>query len=195
MNGIDQNLKAPEVLVFLLQNETKYPFESLMQICKPIVYSAIKNLYFEGYETEDLLQEGRIVLTKAIEEYRFDKNLDFLSYYQMMLMNHLHKLLRKQEAQIRRANKNAYSLEELMEKTGIHIQGLAAVDTLPEDVTIVKEAYSQYVGGLSELETTVYASYLDKKSLTEIAVILDCEVEQVKSALYRCKRKLDNNLS
>lgn len=194
MNNMNQNLKAPEVLVLLLQNERNCLLESLMKICKPIVYSAIKNLYFEGFEKEDLLQEGRIVLIKAVDDYRFDKNLEFLNYYQMMLMNHLHKLLRKQEAQIRRANKNAYSLEELIETTGIHIQGLATVDTQPEDVTLIKEAYSQYLSCLSELEASVYAEYLDHKSLEDTAEILGLDVERVQNALYRCKRKLDNHL-
>ena len=62
MNNIDQDLKAPEVLVLLLQKD-KCTFDSLMKMCNPILYSAIQKFYLEGYETEDLLQEGRIVLT------------------------------------------------------------------------------------------------------------------------------------
>lgn len=195
MNNINQELKAPEVLVLLLQNDDKCPFEGLMKLCRPIVYSAIKNYYLEGYETEDLLQEGRVVLAKAVDDYQFHRNMEFLKYYQMMLMNHLNKLLRKQDAQKRKANTNAYSLEEIKENTGKPLEGLAAADTRPEDVAIVKQSYSQYIYDLSDLETLVYAGYLEKKTPEEMAEIVGCNVEQVHNALYRCKKKLNKNLS
>lgn len=195
MDNLNQEIKAPEVLVLLLQSEEKCLLERLMEMCKPIVYSAINTIYLEGYETEDLLQEGRIVLAKAAEEYQFNRNMEFLNYYQMMLMNHLHKLLRKQDAQARKANKNAYSLDELMETTGKTYGGLATPDTCPEEAMIVKESYSQYVCNLSDLETVVYAGYVQGNSLKHTAKSLGMTLEQVRNALYRCKRKLNNKLS
>lgn len=194
MHRIYEKLGAPEVLVYLLQNKISCPLEILMQICKPIIYRSIHPLYIENYETEDLLQEGRLVLARAIEVYDFKSNLTFLEYYRMMLMNHFHHLIRRQEAQKRRANKNAYSIEELMETSGEHIQGLAKDEDHPESVTIIKEAYEAYISDLSDLEALVYIHYIENKSLREIAILLEADESQIQSALYRCKRKLDENL-
>lgn len=194
MKDINQDLMAPEVLVLLIQNG-QTPQSGLEKMSKSILYSAIQKFYLEGYEQDDLLQEGRIVFTKAIKDYQIDKNMKFLDYYQMMLMNHLNKLRRRQEALVRRANTYAYSLEELIEKTGEPIEGLATTDTRPEDVAIVKQSYSQYICDLSDFETLVYVAYLEKKDPEEIAEILGYSVDQIQNALYRCKKKFYNNLS
>ena len=188
------NFNLPEILVFLLQNMKGDLHNVLVELSHPVLFSAINKFYLEGYEKEDLLQEGRLILTRAIEEYDFESTLEFFEYYQMMLMNHLHKLLRKQEAQIRKANKGAYSLDELTENLGIQIQGYSAVETNPENAYLLKEGYEQYIQGLSNREFFIYSEFIKGKTLDEMVKSTKCKKTQVRSTLYRCKTKLDNSM-
>ncbi len=187
----------PEFLVFLLQEQETEgdTFDFLIELSNPVLYGALKRFYYlEGYEKEDLVQEGRIVLARVIMEYDLESPLSFLEYYQLMLMNHLNKLLRKQEAQSRRANKFAHSLDEITENVGIHIQGTSSAETYPEEFAVLKEAYNSYLLDLSGFEREVYDEFMTGKTVEEIAKSLECDVKQTKSALYRCRRKLDNYL-
>ncbi len=188
------NIDLPEILVLFLRYTPDDLYHVLLDLSQPILYSAINKFYLEGYEKDDLIQEGRVIMTKAVSEYEFESSLTFLEYYQMMLMNHLHKLLRKQEAQRRRANKNAYSLEELIENYGIHIQGNAAAETFPEDAALVKEAYVEYTNDLSDFERLVYKEFLTGKTPDEIIEVLNFNKAQIQDAIQRCKQKLSKRL-
>lgn len=189
MSG-DGNLDLPELLVMLIQNMKETPFEKLIKLCEPITYSVMNRYFLPDYEREDVLQETRSVLIEAVETYEREEGMRFLQYYHMSLSNHFNMLLRKEHAQKRKVNMRTTSLDRLIEDAGLHIQGTSPNTTYPEDATVAKETYSNYLIDLSPFEIEVFCLFLNGKEQKEIVEELNSTLQKVRSALYRCSRKL-----
>lgn len=186
----DGNLNLPEFLVMLIQNVKETPFEKLIKLCEPITLSVMNRYFLPDYEREDVLQETRSVLIKAVETYEIEEGMRFLQYYHMSLSNHFNMLLRKEHAQKRKVSMKTTSLDRLIEDAGLHIQGTSSNTTYPEDAAIAKETYSNYLIDLSPFETKVFCLYLNGKDQKEIVEELNSTLQKVRSALYRCSQKL-----
>lgn len=175
-----------EFLVLLLQELKKDPFERLLEICNPLVEVYANRYYFKDYETEDILQEGRKVLVKAVDEFKIAEGLPFRKFYNMKLKNHMNMLVRKEHAQKRKINTKTCSLDHLMEEAGDYIQGTAPIMTNPEEFCLVKEKFDSYMEYLSPFEKEVFELYLNGTSVNEAAKLLDCKETKIKNAWYRC---------
>lgn len=192
-----KNRKKPdsaELLVWKIQHENAYYYEKLEVICKPISMYATNKYYLDAYEKEDLLQETQMVLVQTANDYIFGSGLSYEEYYHMTLSNHMNNLVRKDKAYLRKANKNAYSLDELTEAFGVHIQGEAPADTNPEDIAIVNELYTEYKNSLSELEKEVYSHHREGKTPRDISKSMDSDLKKIRNAIYRCASKLRKKL-
>ena len=181
---------ASDLIVLSMQVAGTDSFEKLVEICEPITYSTIKRYFFRDFEKDDFLQEARCVLVKALECWRIDKGMPFIQYYHMQLNNHLNMLVRRNHAQKRIVNLHTSSLDNLIEVSGIHVQGIANSSTNPEEVAIARETLGNYLLELSELETTVFKLFIQGSSYKEISKDLALTLDQTRSALYRCRVKL-----
>lgn len=181
----------PDLIVLSLQIVGEDPFSRLVEWCEPITYSVIKRYFFQDYEQEDFLQEARAVLVKAVYDWRIDKGMPFTQFYHMQLTNHLNMLVRKNHAQKRRINLYTSSLDSLVEEAGVHIRGVADSSTQPEEMMIANDTYDKYLETLSELESKVFRLTMEKNSYLEMSKELSLTVDQVRSALYRCRVKLN----
>lgn len=186
----DNYFNIPELLVMMIQNIKEDPFEKLMRICDPITYSVVNRYFFSDYEREDILQEARSVLIEATETFRVDEGMPFLQYYHMSLSNHFNMLLRKKHAYKRRINMETSSLDELIENAGLQVQGTSSNTTQPEEATITKETYSNYLIELSPFEKKIFFLFLEGVPQKEIAQKLDIKLRKVQNALHRCSIKL-----
>lgn len=195
MKGKDDNDILAEFLVILIQNLKDDPFNMLMSLCEPIVYSLMSKYFYAGYVKSDMEQEARKVLVETINEFDLDAGMVFLQFYHMSLSNHYNKLVRQQKTHKRRVNMNTSSLDELTEKAGPHVQGISSVMSQPEEATIANEAFADYVVELSTFEKEVFILFLSRKGQEKIAEELDCKLDQVTNALYRCSTKLRSALS
>lgn len=187
---------TPELLVMLIQVFKGDPFEELMDICMPETLSLTNRYYLNSYEKDDLIQEAHQILIKASNEFDLsDKGLDFKDYYRLKLQNHLNRLVRAEVAHKRKANSNSTSLDGLVEAGGIHIQGVASPETNPENVTIVREMFADYLDELSEFEQSTFMLFIQGYKTEEIAELLGYGIKQVKNAVYRCSVKLKKALN
>lgn len=180
----------PDLLVVLLQTAGDSPFEKLIELSEPITYSLVRRYFFPDYENDDFVQEARSVLVKSVRGWEFDKGMPFLQYYHMQLANHLNMLVRKNHAQKRKVNLETSSLDSLVEESGIHIQGTSRIWTNPEEATIALETYDKYLLDLSPLESKVFHLFIAGKPYEEISTESSVTIDQVRSALYRCRVKL-----
>lgn len=188
----EKQKNLPDLLVLSIQALGTDPFAELVEVCKPITYGMTKRFFLPAYEREDFLQEGRSVLIKSVYDWKIEKGMPFLQYYQMQLLNHLNMLVRKNYAQKRRVNLEATSLDSLIEETGIHLQGVAPSTTQPEEMMLMQETLDQYIVDLSPLELEVFDLYLSGKLPKEIGKKLAQPEATIRNAIYRCRLKLAN---
>lgn len=186
----DGHSDLPELLVMWIQNIKETPFEKLIKLCEPLTFSVVNHYFLPDYEREDVLQEARSVLLEAAETYEIEEDMRFLQYYHMSLSNHFNMLLRKEYAQKRKVNMKTTSLDGLVEDAGLHIQGTSPNTTYPEDAAVARETYSNYLIDLSLFEKEVFNLFLNGKNQIEIVEELNSTLQKVRSALYRCSRKL-----
>lgn len=180
----------PEFLVMLLKHGLD-PFERLWEMCESMILSSIWKYYLSGYEDEDIRQEAGKVLVESIYRYELRKEgMKFLEYYDLSLRNHMGSLVRKDNTQTRKINKNTASLDSLVEEAGPNIMGTSSVTSYPEDATLMKELLTNFLVELSPFEEKVFFSYLKGNSPDEITEELGSESGKVKNAMYRCSAKL-----
>src|SRR5699024_3199087 len=180
------------LIVLVLKSVNGDIYESLIDSCKPIIYKSINKRYIAGYDQDDLFQEASMVLMKSIQTYRFDTDMRFQQYFGRCLINHLNSLGRKSIANKRKSMNEAVSMEYLTEVSGVEpTHSLRTAQFLnPEDETIAQESYREYTSTLSEFEKDVFKLYLTNHSFAAIAKSLDTDISKVKSAIYRCSKKL-----
>lgn len=183
------NINITELLVFMLKEFNEDPFTLLLKTCKPVMMNAINNRYIRGYDREDFFQEAKEVLVEAVKKYKFDTDLRFLQYYSMCLETHLNILVRKESAVKRRSIKEASSLDEFYEKTGVDSFLDKSYDMNPENTAIANETFGEYILDLSTFEKEVFYNYLADLSYEEIAEKLDSTKTKVQNAFYRCGMK------
>lgn len=184
-----------ELLVMLVRSIDYEPIEELIKLCEPIVFDVTKKYFLDGFEHNDLMQEARKVLLEAIDDYEFGNELRFGQFYYMMLSNHFNKLVRREHTQKRRVNLKTSSLDHLVEEAGQHVLGTSSIMSHPEEATLVKELFVDYLVGLSPLEKDVFFLFIDGNDQDEIVEKLNKDLSQVRTALYRCSTKLKKNLS
>lgn len=185
---------SPELLVYVLQNGGINPFEMLLGKCNPSIKKVTSKYYLQDYDREDFQQESRIVLFKAVKKYKASKGMDFIPFYEMTLSNHMNMLIRRECTHKRKVNMTAYSLDEMIEKYGGHLQGEASIMTQPEELMLAREILNQYIVELSPFETKVFLLFLKGRKQEDICVELKCSLQKVKNALYRCTSKYRNIL-
>lgn len=180
------NINITELLIFMLKTIKGDPFTLLVEICRPVMLNAINNRYIRGYDREDFFQEAKEVLVEAVKKYKFDTDLRFLQYYSMCLETHLNILVRKDSALKRRSIKEASSLDELFERTGVDYSLGKDYDMNPENTAIANETFGKYISDLSTFEKEVFYRYLADLSYEEIAEQLNSTKTKVQNAFYRC---------
>ncbi len=195
MKDKEQNDNELEILVMLIQCIDFDLFERLLERCKPIISILVNKYFIENYSRDDLIQEARKVLVIAAKKYDYRRGVRFPTYFYMQLSNHFKHLLRKQEAQKRKANSKTSSLDNLAEKAGVHVKGTASIMSHPEDAMLAKETFADYLVELSPFEKDVFLLFLNGQSPEKIAEKSDLKTKQVQTAIYRCRTKLRDALN
>ena len=156
-----------------------------------------------GGDGDDLMQEGRVGLYKAVRDYRSDREASFRSFAELCITRQIitavktatrnkHTPLNQSVSfsQTPTANGDSEpSLDELL-------AGPSAHD--PVNQVISAEELSSLVACLStvlsELESSVLSLYLDGRSYDEMAGRIGCDSKTVDNALQRVKRKVEAHL-
>ena len=137
-----------------------------------------------GGDKEDLLQEARIGLLKAIQGYDPHRNVDFLPYAKTCIHNHIISAMNEAKAQKHAALNRSVNLDSAT---------LFSYDN-PLDIMIIREqleaVLSHAQSALSELEKKVLLLYLEGISYKKIATKLQITEKSVSNALCRIRSKL-----
>ena len=163
--------------------------EALLLRYKNFVKKIVRPYFIMGADREDLIQEGMIVLCKAMGEYRGDKTANFASFAAVCI-----------KSQVLTAIKNASRKKHSPLNTYIPIDDdgdafhITDNSHHPEKIFIYRENKTSLENivnaSLSSLESAILTHFLCGLSYAEIGAKLGTTPKSVDNALFRIRRKV-----
>lgn len=153
-----------------------------------------------GIELNDIIQEGMMGLTEAINNYKDQKNVKFSTFAKICIER---KILTYVRANTNTKNKllnNSLSIDQTISSNGRPLADFLKDENIvnPEDVFInnenKEEIYDKLNKLLTEKEYEVLILSIKGFSQNEISILLNTTVKSVESAKFRAKNKLENIL-
>ena len=140
-----------------------------------------------SYYLEDLMQEGKIGLFKAVLHYDEKNNVPFSSYATVCAF---HEMLKFYKRSVIRQKENEISNVEIAK----------TVDKLSLDELLIGNEGAEFINNvirseLSEYEKRVLSGYFNGKSYQQIAKETETSTKSVDNALSRIKKKIAKNLA
>lgn len=178
-------------------------FEAIVSKYHSFVKLKASSYFMSGGDTDDLVQEGLIGLTKAIRDYRNDREASFRSFAELCITRQIITAIKTAS---RQKHQPLNSYLSLSHSPTSHDDGECSLgDILPgplthdplnvvissEEVASLKDCLGRL---LSELETSVLSLYLEGHSYEKIAHDIGYDTKSVDNALQRIKRKVDLHL-
>ena len=173
-----------QTLLFDAKNGDAAAQNKIILSLTPLLVRLSARYFIIGGDKEDLLQEARIGLHKAIQSYDAAKGVDFIPYAKTCIHNNIISAMNEAKAQKHAA---------LNKSVGLEKAALFSYDS-PIDLMIVREQLEAVLAGvqtsLSKLEQQVLYLYLDGLSYKKIASQLRITEKSVSNALCRIRSKL-----
>jgi RNA polymerase sporulation-specific sigma factor len=178
-------------------------FEAIEAKYQGFVKLKASSYFMSGGDIDDLVQEGLIGLTKAVRDYRSDRETSFRSFAELCITRQIITAIKTASRQ-KHTPLNSYL--SLSHSPASHEDGDCSLgDILPGSP--IHDPLSQVISSeevaslhdcmrrlLSKLETNVLRLYLEGRSYEQIASQLGCDTKSVDNALQRIKRKVDLHL-
>jgi len=172
-------------------------FNLLLQRYLPTIKHYSRVYFAPGVAAEDLVQEGRIGLFKAVKYYRPESNILFSFYAKLYIKAQVFNIIRastsKKHSLLNRSLSIHYSylnlegnkrnLEELIE-----VSHVSAEEEFFQNLDFSTMSNS-IIGKLTFLEQNVFTRRLEGKSNSVVAKELGVSNKTVDNALMRIKRK------
>lgn len=177
-----------ETLIFMVQHVDESRFSELFERCKPLFYRSIRKRFIRGYDQDDLWQEACECFVEATRKYERDRGMSFSQYVSLCLDNHFNRLSRWNNALKRKSNKEALSLDGIVEQKGNQVMGTAK-SLSPSEWILMQESMAEYQEALSGFEKIVSMLYMSGYNYDEIATSLRCSREKAMNAKHRCSQK------
>ena len=176
--------------------------EFLLRKYQSLVETKARSYFLMGADREDVIQEGRIGLFKAIRDYSVHSLGGFRSFAAMCVTRQIISAVKcasrhKHTALNRYVSVDAYAGDEEDEGT---LRDVLAADLCqtPEAIVLGQETRRQVCGhfdhALSRLEREVLSQYLRGGSYRDIALELGTNIKQIDNALQRAKKKLEKRV-
>lgn len=175
-------------------------FEAIISKYHGFVKLKASSYFMSGGDTDDLVQEGLIGLTKAIRDYRDDREASFRSFAELCITRQIITAIKTASRQ-KHQPLNTYlslshsptshddgecSLGDILPGSPIHDPLNVVISS--EEVASLKDCLGRL---LSDLETSVLSLYLEGLSYEQIAEDIGYDTKSVDNALQRIKRKVD----
>ena len=200
--SIDNSQQDEYDIVLKASKGDKIALEYIIKKYKNFVKAKAKSYFLIGADKEDIIQEGRIGLYKAVRDFDASKTNSFKGFADICITRQIITAIKTATRQKHiplnsyiSLNKPVY--DEESERTLLDIIATSIV-TDPEELIISKEELKHIESKmnelLSDLELQVVEYYLNGKSYQYIADKLKRDVKSIDNALQRVKRKLEKHL-
>ncbi len=153
------------------------------------------NIKYNDYD--DVLQEGRIGLLKAIDAYDKKKGASFTTFASLCIDRQILSFLRTKNRKKNRINNYCYSIESY--QSLIELKNTSYIDQNIEDYVLSK-VYYEYIFEntlikLSEIEKDVYSQYTEGYSVSEISEKHSISKKQVYVIIAKVKKRIEQKLN
>lgn len=174
-------------IICLAKNGDQSAIDMIVSDKNTLIEQIARRYYIQGGDMEDLVQEGRIGVCKAIDNYDRTKNDSFANFASKIIERTIIDAIRKENV-----GKNQMLDESVL--VGEDDEELLRSDSTPEQDIIrnerLKELKEIISSKLSVLEKRVFDYYLQGYSYADIAKFLDENPKKIDNALTRIKLKL-----
>ncbi|MFW6386449.1 MAG: sigma-70 family RNA polymerase sigma factor [Bacillota bacterium] len=192
----DQDIDS---LVVSAKDGDRRALEYLIKDNMDIVYSKARNYFIKGMGKEDVLQEGRVGLYKAIQNYKPERRSSFRGFCQLCVHRQLISAIKKANRRKHGPLNNSASIDRKLNRGDANSRKFK--DILPDESEDLEKklVYRELINLISEdlrdvlteLERSAFLEFLNSRSYREIAGILEVEIKAVDNALQRARRKLE----
>jgi len=178
-------------LIFRLRDGEENALAVLVSRYMRVVHAKAKSYSIQGYETDDIVQEGLIGFLQAVEKYDADFDCSFYTYASTCIDNRIRKAMQYANTNKFKCIDRSISIDDLPVE-----EKLNDSSATPEEIVIAKEKWNAVKIGvdtlLSDLERDVLFLYLDGDDYKQISLQLGISPKAVDNALQRVRRKLKN---
>lgn len=188
-----------EEIIKQAQAGDKRAIEFLIDQNMDIVYAKAKYFFIKGLDKDDVIQEGRVGLYKAIRDYKGDRRASFRGFSQLCVHRQLVSAIKKANRQKHIPLNTSTSLDKTIDYDDSRGRSFNEIlpdkdKNLEEDFIyreVLKVIFNDIEKELTELELEVFFQYLDNKSYKEISEYLKVNIKTVDNALQRARKKID----
>ena len=188
-------------MVILARNGDPNAISLLFKKYSKTIKSIASNYFFPGYSREDVIQEGRFGLYKAIRDYRPERAFSFKHFVRLCVARQIKATVKKTSGTKHKPlnyyvslNKYVYDDEECATTLGDLIPSESIYE--PNTYLLYKELFKNLkeiiCKKLSKFERKVIKLHIKSNSYEGIADILGCEVKSVDNAIQRARKKIKN---
>lgn len=189
-------------LLYLVSENNEDAKEIFFDKYKSVVELKAKKLYpyvmNKGYELNDLIQEGMIGLSQAINDYKEQKNVQFSTFASICIERQIMTFVRDVNRQKHKILNDSLSIDSTIDKKGRPLMEIAfdEKNRNPEDSLIELdeevEMLDKIKSVLTDKEYEVFELRLQGFSYQEMALLLNTTRKSIDGTISRIKSKISN---
>lgn len=184
---------SDEDVVLLAQSGDKEAMENIVLRYKRAVYLTAKRFFVDGYECDDIVQEGMIGLHSAIMGYE-KGSASFKTFAMLCVTRRMVSILRCSKKKKHLPLDSYVSIDSAQNESGGTRFDELVNSLNPESLVIDEESVKIYEDtikkNLSKLEYDVLSHHLQGLSYRDISSVLKISSKAVDNAVQRIRKKL-----
>ena len=191
---------SDEELINQIRNNDPQALNEIIERYKSLIEIRVSNYFINGAEKDDLMQEGRIGLFKAIMNYDSSKDASFNTFANLCIERQLINAVKNSNRQKHMPLNNYVSLNGSDDDSSSENIDTVLNNSVEDPLdTITKEEYMNEINdtldkNLSDFEKNVLDLLLKGYKYDEIAQKLDSNSKAIDNAIQRIRKKTIKNL-
>ena len=191
---------SDEELINQIRNNDPQALNEIIERYKSLIEIRVSNYFINGAEKDDLMQEGRIGLFKAIMNYDVEKDASFNTFANLCIERQLINAVKNSNRQKHMPLNNYVSLNGSDDDSSSENIDTVLNNSVEDPLdTITKEEYMNEINdtldkNLSDFEKDVLDLLLKGYKYDEIAQKLDSNSKAIDNAIQRIRKKTIKNL-
>ena len=191
---------SDEELINQIRENDPQSLNEIIERYKSLIEIRVSNYFINGAEKDDLMQEGRIGLFKAIMNYDAEKDASFNTFANLCIERQLINAVKNSNRQKHMPLNNYVSLNGSDDDSSSENIDTVLNNSVEDPLdTITKEEYMNEINdtldkNLSDFEKNVLDLLLKGYKYEEIAQKLDSNSKAIDNAIQRIRKKTIKNL-